>query len=67
MSSAARFPRVPSALVADPIRQVAEQFCDAAVRDFIPVLVARQVQARLAVDDQPSGDGDITRRHTPLI
>ena len=49
---ATRFPTVPPAVVAGHIRQAAEQFGDAPVRDFIPVLVARQVQARLAVDDQ---------------
>jgi hypothetical protein len=49
---ATRFPTVPPAQVADHIKQAAESYGDAPVREFIPVLVARQVQARLAGDNQ---------------
>jgi hypothetical protein len=44
----ARFPDVPAAVINDKVLQAREHFDKAPVREFVPVLVERQVRADLA-------------------
>jgi hypothetical protein len=42
-----KFPTVPPEVIAEEIARASGQFDDAAIREFVPVLVARAVQSRL--------------------
>ncbi len=44
---AARYPAVPAAVIADHVHRAAAQFDQAPIREYIPVLIARTVQAEL--------------------
>jgi hypothetical protein len=43
----ARFPAVPAAVVEEHVQQAAAGYADVTIRDFVAVLVERQVRQRL--------------------
>lgn len=49
-----QFPHVPAAAIAEHVQQAAAQFSEAPIRDYIPVLVARNVHAALRNDAAPA-------------
>ncbi|WP_203720782.1 three-helix bundle dimerization domain-containing protein [Paractinoplanes brasiliensis] len=49
-----RYPGVPTEAIAERVRSAHQRYADARVRDFVPLLVERELMAELRASGRPS-------------